>query len=157
MDPQEKSTSSSRSFNSFMVVILILMVVTGVVAIVDIWHGEVIEQTGDGEVRDIRLPDGSKVRLDANSSLTFHKGDPHELRLEGSGTFDTSRRGSVDQVLEVETQDLKVESSAGGIFRIAYSDRTQVEVLSGMVTVYLKPDGDSKIMRSGDVLSHRHQ
>ncbi|NND09001.1 MAG: FecR domain-containing protein [Saprospiraceae bacterium] len=148
--------ASRRSFNIYLGIIIVIMLITGVMALVDIWHGDVVESTELGEERQLRLPDGTQVTLQQSSELTFHKGDPQELRLQGSAIFNTQNREVKTKDLEVETMDLTVEAGSAR-FSMAYSDRTSVEVLAGQVTVVLKPDGYEKVLEAGDSISHRHQ
>ena len=152
--PQDPA--SRRSFNIYLGIIIFIMLITGVMALVDIWYGDVVERTALGEERQLRLPDGTQVTLQESSELTFHKGDPQELRLQGAAIFNTLEREIKAKDLEVETLDLTVEA-ASAHFSIAYSDRTSVEVMVGQVTIVLKPDGYEKLLKAGDSISHRHQ
>ena len=152
--PQDPA--SRKSFNIYLGFIVAIMVITGVMAVVDLWYGDVIERTGLGEERSLILPDGTKVTLQEQSVLTFHKGDPQELQLEGTALFNTMERVEGAKEIEVETSDLIVEAKSAR-FSVTYSDRTSVEVMSGQLTVVLKPDELNKVLKSGDSISHRHQ
>lgn len=152
--PQDPA--SRKSFNIYLGFIVAIMVITGVMAVVDLWHGDVVERTGISEERSLILPDGTKVTLQEQSVLSFHKGDPQELQLEGTALFNTMERAEGAKEVEVETLDLTVEAGSAR-FLVTYSDRTSVEVMSGQVTVALKPDELTKMLKSGDSVSHRHQ
>ena len=68
---------------------------------------QVTEQTTYGEQREIDLPDGSKVWLNASSSLTYSKNFPREMYLEGEAFFDVIRNEKVPFTVQTH-EDLKI-------------------------------------------------
>lgn len=61
-----------------------------------IYTHEVTLYAGIGQQKEIELPDGSLVRLDANSSLTYSKrwGDDRKVSIEGQAFLDIEKGGS---------------------------------------------------------------
>ena len=98
----------------------------------------VIKRTGKGEKLNVRLPDGSQVKLNANSVLIaparFEK-DRREVKLEGEALFDVSEDPARPFTIvsgEVQTRVL------GTSFNVrAYEEEQMVEVavVSGKVSV----------------------
>lgn len=98
----------------------------------------VIKRTGKGEKLNVKLPDGSRVKLNANSVLIapakFGK-DHREVKLEGEALFDVRKDPARPFTIvsgEVQTKVL------GTSFNVrAYEDEQTVEVavVSGKVSV----------------------
>lgn len=98
----------------------------------------VIKRTGKGEKLNVKLPDGSRVKLNANSVLIapakFEK-DRREVKLEGEALFDVREDPARPFTIvsgEVQTRVL------GTSFNVrAYKDEQTVEVavVSGKVSV----------------------
>ena len=70
-------------------------------------------KTGYGEVKNILLPDGSVVVLNANSSLRIQpqwtEGDSRQVWLEGEAYFKVQKKASTRQKFVVHTRTLDVE------------------------------------------------
>lgn len=72
---------------------------------------EVTLITSQGSVGDHTLPDGSRVRLNGNSSLTYFgdlKGKERVVRLEGEGYFDVQHDASKPFIVQMNNIDVKV-------------------------------------------------
>lgn len=72
---------------------------------------EVTLITSDGFRGDHTLPDGSRVRLNGNSSLTYYndlKGKERVVRLEGEGYFDVQHDASKPFIVKMNHIDVKV-------------------------------------------------
>ncbi|KAA0992705.1 FecR family protein [Dyadobacter aurulentus] len=94
-------------------------------------------QTGYGQTTDIFLEDGSKVALNANSSLKVPRfgfsSDAREVFLAGEGEFSVSH-----------TVDNKR-------FIVKTSEKFQVEVLGTQFSVFARPRGTKVALISGSV------
>jgi transmembrane sensor len=94
-------------------------------------------QTGYGQTTDIFLEDGSKVTLNANSSLRVPRfgfsSDAREVFLVGEGEFTVSH-----------TVDNKR-------FIVKTSEKFQVEVLGTQFSVFARPRGTKVALTSGSV------
>lgn len=85
-------------------------------------------QTGYGEIKEIRLPDGSQITLNANSSIQYDADWQHQesrkvwlegeaffkvvkdsLSRKGPATNDTENAASVPRKFEVLTHELRIE------------------------------------------------
>ncbi len=93
--------------------------------------------TDFGQTTDIFLEDGSKVTLNANSSLSIPRlgfsGDVREVKLAGEGEFTVSH-----------TADNKR-------FVVKTSEAFQVEVLGTQFSVFARPRGTKVALTSGSV------
>ena len=128
----------------------------------------VIKRTGKGEKLNVRLPDGSQVKLNANSVLIaperFEKGS-RQVKLEGEALFDVSEDPARPFTIvsgEVQTQVL------GTSFNVrAYQEEQTVEVAvvsgkvsvqgSGAEEVFLLPNEVSLYDNNSRSLSTRQQ
>ncbi|MCE7043856.1 FecR domain-containing protein [Dyadobacter sp. CY312] len=94
-------------------------------------------QTGYGQTTDIFLEDGSKVALNANSSLKIPRfgfsSEAREVYLSGEGEFTVSH-----------TVDHKR-------FIVKTSEKFQVEVLGTQFSVFARPRGTKVALSSGSV------
>lgn len=92
----------------------ILFIIVAVLAI-QRYTGEddlVLHTTAFGETKEVQLPDGSTVILNANSSVTFYddwkRQKTHQIRLEGEAFF-TIRPQAIGQAVKINTKDLSVQ------------------------------------------------
>lgn len=99
--------------------------------------------------RQITLPDGSRVTLNAGSKLTYASSYGDETRtvsLRGEAFFEVSRNASKPFIINLENAVVKV---LGTSFNVkAYKDRQNVEVTvaDGTVSVYKKGDKKSEVV-----------
>ena len=118
-------------------------------------------RTAYGETLSLRLPDGSHVRLNANSRLRFarawQQGAPREVWLEGEGFFSVrpQQAGATRVPFRVYTDDLRVEV-LGTRFNV--SDRqpgTEVVLASGAVKINLPGNHDPPVlMKPGERVAY---
>ncbi|MCB0666979.1 MAG: FecR domain-containing protein [Saprospiraceae bacterium] len=157
MEEEKLSPESRRSFNRFLIVVVIIMIVTGFVALWDNWGGDVVEQTGAGEAKNLALPNGVKVKLLAQSSLQFQKGAAHKLFLDGAADIKTGEEGNTRQI-SFETSDLTVKSRQAAYSLESGDSGTDLEVASGEVHLLLKPDGSGSLfLEAGESYHHKLQ
>lgn len=118
----------------------------------------VVKRTQKGEKLTVKLPDGSKVKLNANSILVFPEVFVQKTRyvkLEGEALFDVARDTYKPFIItsgEVQTEVL------GTSFNVrAYEDESEVAVavVSGKVSV--KGSGPDKVQLSPNEVSYYHK
>lgn len=118
----------------------------------------VVTQTAFAEQKNIVLPDGSTVKLNANSSIKYHKTwDPDKTRqvwLEGEAYFEVKNKRETGQKFEVITEDLTVEV-LGTIFNVnARETSTQVFLEEGSVNLDLEEQVEDILMEPGELLTY---
>jgi transmembrane sensor len=102
-----------------------------------------------GERKSFQLPDGSKVMLNAGSTLTMAKdfnSSSREVTLEGEAFFDVSHNPGKPFIIHTAAMHVKV---LGTIFNVkAYpADKTaETSLLKGSVEITLKNDEKKKII-----------
>lgn len=110
-------------------------------------------QTSYGETRNIILPDGSQVLLNANSTLTWIGGwedrDQRSVILTGEAFFEVENADNMP--FEVRTPHMKVRV-LGTEFNVkTRGEETQVFLHSGKVNLDLEENGEEAVeMVSGD-------
>ncbi len=95
--------------------------------------------TANGETYQVRLPDGSKVWLNAGSSLTYspqlvHNGQ-RRVKLAGEAYFEVAKDKTKPFIVQTPTQEVKV---LGTTFNVnAYSDEpvTRTALVEGSIKV----------------------
>jgi len=119
---------------------------------------EILVETGFGEQQSLELPDGSLVKLNANSSLTFpKKWDDQENRkvwLQGEAFFEVEKKPVTNQKFQVITKDLTIEV-LGTQFNVN-SHQIQTEVFLEEGKVNLKLDGltEGMLMSPGQIVAY---
>jgi len=115
--------------------------------------------TAYGEIRSVRLPDGSTVTLNANSTLRYRKalvrGNLREVYLQGEAFFRVRKAGQGNHPVKfvVHTGELDVEV-LGTVFNVAARRaRTQVVLQSGKVQLRLKEANKVIAMQPGDLVA----
>lgn len=99
-------------------------------------HWQMVE-TGPGETKELVLPDGSEVSMNANTQLEYWSGlataDTREVRMQGEAFFAIERRP--DQAFRITTEQAEVEVLGTSFNVRAYTDEptTEVEVATGKV------------------------
>ncbi len=120
---------------------------------------EVQQFTGYGEVKEIVLPDGSKVLLNGNSSLTYQwtkrRNDPRSVILEGEAYFDVRTMPDSSAKFLVMTNDLTVEV-LGTVFNVNTRQmETSVFLKEGNVKVSLDHQAERSVyLEPGEVLQY---
>lgn len=103
-------------------------------------HRQLIATTGQQERKEIRLPDGSRIWLNENSSVYYPEkfsGDIREVRLIGEAFFEVARKP--EQPFYVHTGK-SVTKVLGTSFNIRENGGQSIDihVVSGMVAFYNK-------------------
>lgn len=97
-----------------------------------------VEKTGIGQIKQLTLPDGTKVWLNAKSELKYHKAfdkKTREVLLEGEAYFEVYR--DTNRPFIINSQDVKT-AVLGTSFNVSayHTDADiKVSVLSGKVSV----------------------
>lgn len=140
-DQEDRNSADKNwwSFNRFLAIVIVLMILTGGIALWDTWAGDLVENTGPGETRQIQLPDQIRVRLDPDSRIKFQKGSTHKIVLDGSAWFQIGGDFPTRQVT-VETNDMIVKTKYAD-FRIQGTHSlSMIKVEQGMVQVISKSE-----------------
>jgi ferric-dicitrate binding protein FerR (iron transport regulator) len=110
--------------------------------------------TGIAETREIILPDGSQVSLNASSGLQYNRNfgkDGRRVKLTGEAYFRITKNPNSPFIISVNENEIKV---LGTEFNVrSYKDNGMVEVTveEGIVSFYRKKEEDHKlILKKGD-------
>ncbi|GAA3516879.1 FecR domain-containing protein [Aquimarina addita] len=99
-------------------------------------NNQIVVQTTYGEQRSIKLPDGSKIRLNALTRLSYDVDTPRTLFLEGEAFFEVAK--DTVHPFTVTTPDHIKVTALGTSFNVrAYIDSptTETKLLTGKVEV----------------------
>jgi len=132
---EAKPSSKSRNMWSYGIAAAVSFILLSAVSA---WwfafENDVLVQTAFGEVREIRLPDGSKVLLNANSELKYNDESPREIWLKGEAFFDVVHTAT-DAPFKVYTNDLIV-NVLGTEFNVnTRREKTDVVLSEGKVSL----------------------
>ncbi len=106
---------------------------------------ELVVQTTFGEQKRIELPDGSKVWLNASSTLSYAKASPRTLFLEGEAFFEVAKDTS--RPFTVTTPDDITVTALGTSFNVkSYKDSPIIE--TKLLTGKVKVTSDSHFTKS---------
>lgn len=116
-------------------------------------------QTSFGELREQQLPDGSKVTLNANSTITYSKGwdkgSEREVWLKGEAYFHVSKTPAKSKfVVHTDRFDVVVTGTQFNVVNRA--DKTNIMLTEGSVTL-ITHDGKSHKMVPGDFVEVNNQ
>ena len=121
-------------------------------------HRELVYQTGFGEWKEVSLPDGSHVHLNANSKLTLD-GDWTEVsnrivELEGEAFFEIEKRSESGSRFQVNSGDMVIEV-LGTKFNVQNrGSNTKVFLEEGKIKLDLKDT--SEYMDPGQFIVYSH-
>lgn len=169
---KETYTNSSRPSSIRRPIYGLVAVLAGVLVSVviwfQLWHNPTITfETDIAQKAMLKLPDGSEVTLNRNSSIRFHKSwDDDSVRqvwLEGEAHFKVNPEKMTDgkyRRFEVHTEELLIDV-IGTVFSVNTTDNSYVVLESGRVDIRkkgerevytLKPGQSVKINTSGDLV-----
>jgi ferric-dicitrate binding protein FerR (iron transport regulator) len=114
--------------------------------------------TAYGEQQSIELPDGTQVKMNANSSLTYSPNwDNRETRivwLNGEAFFKVRKNLEKEQKFRVITKDLTVEV-LGTIFNVnSHRGRTKVYLEEGKIKLNLNGLEGNLLMKPGEFITY---
>lgn len=101
--------------------------------------------TAYGEKKEITLPDGSLVTLNANSSLHFQQNDPRKIWLSGEAFFEVEKKPATNAKFLVLTEDLTVQVLGTSFNVNSRNEETKVFLEEGKVTLQLETATDNKV------------
>ncbi|HWV73164.1 MAG TPA: FecR family protein [Pseudosphingobacterium sp.] len=113
----------------------IIFVLTGLLALFST-SKKLVYKTAFGQIKHIKLPDGSNVKLNGNSSLVYHKynfSSEREVWIKGEGSFQV-----------VHTQNNQP-------FRVHVSDSTYIDVLGTEFNVQNRTAETLVALRNGKI------
>lgn len=115
-----------------------------------------IHKTAYGEVIDIKLPDGTKVKLNSNSVLSYNNDVAREVVLKGEAFFNVEKKPATHAKFLVITNDLKVEVYGTSFNVKNRNTKTQVFLEEGNIALKLN-NGVQKKMIPGDLISYSYK
>jgi ferric-dicitrate binding protein FerR (iron transport regulator) len=104
--------------------------------------------TKPGSRTQIQLPDGSVVRLNSSSSLTYDKNfgkNIREVNLTGEAFFDVTKDSSHPFIIHTNVIDIKVLGTAFNVRSYPNDANTETSLLRGKVEVTVKNRANEKI------------
>ena len=152
--PRTQKISLGRS-RLLVASIAIFMFVSGFFYYQFFFHSEITLFTKYGQQLETYLPDGSKVTLNANSSLRYHSKDPRKVWLEGEAFFEVKKMPKRGEDFQVLTQDLTV-NVLGTSFNVnTRNDKTKVFLEEGKVRLKVYNSAKDLIeMDPGDLIAY---
>lgn len=109
--------------------------------------------TKAGERREVRLPDGSQVVLNENSSIAYmpdmQAGTPRRLNLTGEAYFDIAEDASRPFIIATEYAVVRVLGTAFNVRAYRNEAQTEVEVERGKVALGAGTDKEALILTAG--------
>lgn len=106
---------------------------------------EVVISAGDEGQSTIELPDGSKVKLNARSTITYNTDfgvDERRIVLEGEGFFDVRKDPDTRFVVTAPGMEVAVHGTKFNIYAYPDKEFSEMSLLEGSVTLY---SGESAI------------
>jgi ferric-dicitrate binding protein FerR (iron transport regulator) len=136
---------------------VIVMAVAGLVYLYN--NAQDMVQTSFGELREQQLPDGSKVTLNANSTITYSKGwdkgSEREVWLKGEAFFHVSKtQAKTKFVVHTDRFDVIVTGTQFNVVNRA--EKTNIMLTEGSVILHT-PDGKTYNMVPGDFVEVNNQ
>jgi ferric-dicitrate binding protein FerR (iron transport regulator) len=104
--------------------------------------------TKPGSRTQIQLPDGSVVRLNSSSSLTYDKNfgkNIREVNLTGEAFFDVTKDSSHPFIIHTNVIDIKVLGTAFNVRSYPNDANTETSLIRGKVEVTVKNRANEKI------------
>lgn len=108
-----------------------------------------------GQRAEVTLPDGTKVWLNANSSLIYPSFFTKERRvyLKGEGFFSVTPNKAVPFIVSTQSLDIRVLGTKFNVYNFSDEGKTKVALLEGAVRVYLPTDKSTGVdLSSGQLL-----
>jgi ferric-dicitrate binding protein FerR (iron transport regulator) len=111
-----------------------------------------------GEQESIELPDGSLVKLNAHSTLSYESNwegrDSRKVWLNGEAFFEVAEKPQTKQKFQVVTEDLTVEV-LGTVFNVnSHREETKVFLEKGKVKLSLNGLKEAMLMDPGELVTY---
>ena len=135
---KKNSTKNKRTFKlSYFSAVASLLLFISLGVFVYTNFSTVTHKTAYGEMLDVSLKDGSIVTLNSNSSISYKKNNPRNIKLSGEAYFKVEKDLTKQAKFKVTTKDLTVEVY-GTQFNVKTSeDKTKVFLEEGSVLLNL--------------------
>ena len=134
---QPKQMFGSLRRNRFWAVAAAITLLLAITFVIPYFLSDTIveHQTAFGEFKELQLPDGSKVALNANSKLKYEMDAPRKVWLEGEAFFEVTKKPSTGENFQVLTNDLTVKV-LGTTFNVnSRNEQTKVFLEEGKVVL----------------------
>lgn len=136
-----KTGNKHQNTNSFLkyVAVVVFLLISSVFIYQGFSTKIILEETGYGKLKEIKLPDGSKIWLNSKSEISYTKTTPRTVYLEGEAFFDVTE--DKEHPFIVKTSGDIVVKALGTSFNIkAYPLSTYYEIVlfTGKVEVSFK-------------------
>nr|WP_321246827.1 FecR family protein [uncultured Psychroserpens sp.] len=115
----------------------------------------IIHKAAFGEISDIKLPDGTRVKLNSNSTLSYDDSNVREVFLEGEAYFDVEKKPTTKAKFIVKTNDLDIMVFGTSFNVNNRKSITKVFLEEGSISLTLK-NGTEKKMIPGDLISYSY-
>lgn len=95
-------------------------------------------ETGAEGVFTLLLPDGSNVRLNSRSKVSYPSNfgmERREMTLHGEGYFEVESDPSKEFIVHTDKMDIKVHGTRFNVFAYENGSREEISLLEGSVTV----------------------
>lgn len=115
------------------------------------------KHTQFGEKKTVFLPDGSAVKMNAGSYLTYPKsfeGDIREVTLEGEAFFDVKKNPNKPFIVHFNNLDVRVKGTSFNIRSYSDEAETQVAVKTGAVLVTSANGSAEFLLERSDILTN---
>lgn len=116
----------------------------------------ITHKTSFGEILNLKLPDGTDVALNSNSTLSYSKDNPRNVTLNGEAFFKVVKKIADNAKFWVKTDDLQIEVYGTSFNVNNRSSNTKVFLEEGIVALKLK-NGTQKKMKPGDLISYSYK
>ena len=158
--PAKVRSLLSKSHIRMAAVFIGFLLISSLAYLLFIRSAPTIYQTGFGETRMVILPDGSEVKLNGNSKLSYrHNPDSEEARevfLEGEAFFSVVHTRNDRKFLVRTTDDVSVEV-LGTLFNVHNRhNKTEVVLNEGKVKVSINTDHEKQevLMNPGELVAY---
>ena len=138
VEPPLGKSGNKQKYLKYAVAVILLISVASVVY-QNLSKGIITIETTYAEEKQVGLSDGSVVRLNAASKISYHKDAPRTIQLEGEAFFEVSK--DKEHPFTVETPDHVIIKALGTSFNVkAYpkSAFSETTLLTGKVEVTAK-------------------
>lgn len=142
-----------RKYQGLAAAVLLFLVIS-IVGVISFSAAEtIVHKTTFNEILDVKLPDGTQVKLNYNSTLSYEKNNVREVLLEGEAFFNVEKKPSTNAKFFVITEDLEVEVYGTAFNVNNRNTKTQVFLEEGQIALKLN-NGLQKSMVPGDLISY---
>jgi transmembrane sensor len=145
-----------RSFMRIAATVLIFIGLAGTMFYLfsnNIFSGKTVLATGGNERNmEVSLPDGSKVYLNRNSELSFHKnpgGSSRKVTLKGEAFFDIQRDPSRPFIIDAGKASIKVLGTSFSVLTSNSNNAVEVFVKTGTVLLSDNTGAQSLVLEPG--------